>query len=66
MLSACYTGTICSILAIIFGCIGISKARRGLADNLGVALAGVLLGIVGVGLMLMIIAFVVVMAATTS
>jgi hypothetical protein len=37
-----------SILAIIFGSIGIQRANRGLATNRGVAVAGLVLGIIGV------------------
>ncbi|MFJ9522048.1 DUF4190 domain-containing protein [Kitasatospora sp. NPDC101801] len=36
-----------SLLAVIFGGIGLSYARRGLATNRGMALAGVLLGVAG-------------------
>jgi hypothetical protein len=40
-------GPIASILAIIFGRIGMNKAKQGLATNGGVAKAGFWLGIVG-------------------
>lgn len=43
-------GTIGSILAIIFGKIGMNKADQGLANNRGVAKAGFILGIVGLAL----------------
>ncbi|MDD2859068.1 MAG: DUF4190 domain-containing protein [Candidatus Nanopelagicales bacterium] len=41
-------GTIGSILAIIFGRIGMKKADQGLATNRGSAKAGFILGIVGI------------------
>lgn len=41
-------GTIGSILAIVFGRIGMNKAKKGLATNGGVAKAGFWLGIAGV------------------
>jgi uncharacterized membrane protein len=43
-------GTIGSVLAIIFGKIGMNKADQGLANNRGVAKAGFVLGIVGLAL----------------
>ena len=43
-------GIIGSILAIVFGKIGMDKADQGLADNRGVAKAGFVLGIIGVAL----------------
>lgn len=36
-----------SILAIVFGILGRNKAKQGLADNKGVATAGLVLGIIG-------------------
>lgn len=41
-------GIIGSILAIIFGKIGMDRADQGLANNRGVAKAGFVLGIIGV------------------
>lgn len=41
-------GTIGSILAIVFGRIGMKRADQGLATNRGTAKAGVVLGTVGV------------------
>jgi hypothetical protein len=41
-------GTVGSILAIIFGRIGMKKADQGLATNRGAAKAGFILGIVGI------------------
>ncbi len=54
-------GVIGSILAIVFGKIGMDKADQGLADNRGVAKAGFVLGIIGVvlfalGLIILLIA----------
>ncbi|MFD7663842.1 DUF4190 domain-containing protein [Streptomyces sp. NPDC059788] len=39
-----------ALLAVIFGCIGVSQARKGLATNRAMALAGAILG--GVGLLI--------------
>lgn len=55
-------GTIGSILAVIFGKIGMNKADQGLATNRGSAKAGFVLGIIGlaltgVGLLLWFVAF---------
>ena len=55
-------GTIGSILAVIFGKIGMNRADQGLANNRGVAKAGFILGIIGlalsaVGLIVWLIAF---------
>ena len=57
-------GTIGTILAIIFGKIGMNKAEQGLATNGGAAKAGFILGIVGavltaIGIVVWIIAMVV-------
>ena len=41
-------GTIGSILAIVFGWLGMKKAKQGLATNAGQAKAGFILGIVGI------------------
>ncbi|MEU2249454.1 DUF4190 domain-containing protein [Streptomyces sp. NPDC019224] len=41
-------GVILGILALVFGVIGRGRARRGEADNGGVALAGIILGSVGI------------------
>ena len=43
-------GTVGSILAIVFGKIGMNKADQGLATNRGSAKAGFILGIVGIAL----------------
>lgn len=55
-------GTIGSILAVIFGKIGMNRADQGLANNRGVAKAGFILGIIGlalsaVGLIVWLVAF---------
>ncbi|MBK9740823.1 MAG: DUF4190 domain-containing protein [Actinobacteria bacterium] len=57
-------GTIGSILAIIFGKIGMNKAKQGLATNGGVAKAGFWLGIVGLILSVLGIILAVVLIAT--
>lgn len=43
-------GTVGSILAIVFGKIGMNKADQGLATNRGAAKAGFILGIIGIAL----------------
>ncbi len=43
-------GTVGSVLAIVFGKIGMNKADQGLANNRGAAKAGFVLGIVGLAL----------------
>lgn len=40
-----YVAPVCAILAIIFGAIGISRAKRGAASNRGQAKAGLVCGI---------------------
>lgn len=57
-------GLIPSVLAIIFGKIGMTKADQGVANNRGSAKAGFILGIVGIalaliGLLVVIVLFVV-------
>jgi uncharacterized membrane protein len=57
-------GTIGTILAIVFGKIGMNKAEQGLATNGGSAKAGFILGIIGavltvIGIVIYIIVFVV-------
>lgn len=65
LIGCVYGGFILSILAIIFGKIGMNKARRGEANNVGVAKAGFILGIVGVSISVAILAIVVIVAAST-
>jgi len=43
-------GTVGSVLAIVFGKIGMNKADQGMATNRGAAKAGFILGIVGLAL----------------
>jgi len=57
-------GTVGTILAIVFGKIGMNKAEQGLATNGGAAKAGFILGIIGavltvIGIIVWIIAVVV-------
>ena len=62
-------GPIGTVLAIVFGYIGMQKAKQGLATNGGVAKAGFILGIVGAGLSVLVFFFwlvIVVAAGTTS
>ncbi|MDI3405982.1 DUF4190 domain-containing protein [Streptomyces cavernicola] len=57
-------GVILGVLALIFGLIGLSKARKGMATNKGVALTGTILG--GVAIVLSIVWLVVVVMAVKS
>jgi uncharacterized membrane protein len=60
-------GTIGSILAIIFGKMGMNKADQGLATNRGSAKAGFVLGIIGLILAVIgTIIYIVVIAAAVS
>jgi uncharacterized membrane protein len=60
-------GTIGSILAIIFGKMGMNKADQGLATNRGSAKAGFVLGIVGLALTVVgIIVWIIVFAAAAA
>jgi uncharacterized membrane protein len=43
-----FAGVILGVLAIIFGNIGMNRAKRGEATNGGMAKAGLILGIIGV------------------
>ncbi|MDI3387262.1 DUF4190 domain-containing protein [Streptomyces sp. B-S-A8] len=54
-------GVILGVLALIFGLIGLSKARKGMATNKGVALSGTVLG--GVAIVLSVVWLVVVVLA---
>ncbi|MET9465874.1 DUF4190 domain-containing protein [Streptomyces sp. NPDC006544] len=45
---SCYGGILFGIPAVIFGVLGRGKAKRGEADNDGMALAGVITGAVGI------------------
>lgn len=56
-------GTIGSVLAIIFGKIGMNKADQGLANNRGVAKAGFVLGIIGLALTAIGIVIAIIVAA---
>jgi uncharacterized membrane protein len=49
-------GIILGILAIIFGSVGLSRAKRGEATNRGAATAGLVLGIVAVALLVLLLA----------
>lgn len=58
---------IASVLAIIFGRIGMTRADRGLANNRGAAKAGFILGIIGVSLAVIgLIIWIAVLASTPS
>ena len=46
-LVTCWGAVVPSVLAIIFGKIGMTKADQGLANNRGMAKAGFILGIIG-------------------
>jgi hypothetical protein len=47
-------GLISDVLAVVFGALGLGKAREG-APNGGLAKAGLILGLVGLGLLLLIL-----------
>ena len=47
-------GLISDVLAVVFGALGMSKAREG-APNGGLAKAGLILGLVGLGLLLLLL-----------
>ena len=46
-------GIVLNILAVIFGGVGLGRAKSGVATNRGAALAGLILGIVGLALLLL-------------
>jgi hypothetical protein len=48
-------GLICDVLAIVFGALGRTKAREGSAGNASLATAGMILGLVGLGLLLLLV-----------
>lgn len=64
LLLLCYLGVPCSILAIIFGALGMKLADRGAADNGGMAKAGFILGLVGIGLLIAWIALFVILGVS--
>ncbi|WP_328301070.1 DUF4190 domain-containing protein [Streptomyces sp. NBC_00435] len=45
---SCYLGLLFGVPAVIFGVLGRGKAKRGEADNEGMALAGIITGAVGI------------------
>ncbi|WP_327278812.1 MULTISPECIES: DUF4190 domain-containing protein [unclassified Streptomyces] len=55
----CYLGLLFAVPALVFGILGRGKARRGEADNGPMALAGIILGAVGIVLSLLMIALVI-------
>lgn len=59
-------GIIGSILAIIFGRIGMKRAEQGLATNGGAAKAGFILGIIGVAVSVVVFIIVLVASASSS
>lgn len=65
-LVTCWIGVIPSVLAIIFGSIGMKKADQGLANNRGLAKAGFILGIIGAAIWAVFIVVVIIGAATSS
>jgi O-antigen ligase len=50
-------GVVLGVLALIFGVLGRSRAKRGEATNGGVSVAGIVLGIIGVIIAIALIAF---------
>ena len=61
-LVTCWVGLVPAILAIVFGRIGMVRADRGEASNKGMATAGFIMGIVGVGVWVLFIVLVIVLA----
>lgn len=60
-------GTVGSILAVVFGKMGMTKAEQGLANNYGTAKAGFILGIVGLVLSgIGLIIWIIIVAAAAS
>ncbi|MFD9301129.1 DUF4190 domain-containing protein [Streptomyces sp. NPDC060048] len=57
---SCYLGLLFGVPAVIFGVLGRGKAKRGEADNGGMALAGIITGSVGIVISCVFIAFVIV------
>lgn len=53
--------TLCAVPAVICGHMGMKKADRGEADNRGVAQAGLILGYIGIGFMVLAIIYLIVM-----
>ncbi|MGW1772584.1 DUF4190 domain-containing protein [Streptomyces sp. NPDC002104] len=54
---SCYLGLLFGVPAVIFGVLARGKAKRGEADNGGMALAGIITGAVGIVISLVWIAF---------
>ena len=55
-----------SILAIIFGAIGLKRVKRGEANNRGMALAGLWLGIAGIALSFIVVVVIGVLMAASN
>lgn len=55
-----------SILAIIFGAIGLKRVKRGEANNRGMALAGLWLGIAGVALSFIVVVVIGILMAASN
>ncbi|AWZ04371.1 MULTISPECIES: DUF4190 domain-containing protein [unclassified Streptomyces] len=56
----CYLGLLFGVPAVIFGVLGRGKAKRGEADNGGMALAGIITGAVGIAISCLMIVLIVV------
>lgn len=50
-----YLGVILGVLAIIFGGVGLARAKRGEATNRGAAMAGLVLGIIAIALLVLLV-----------
>ena len=59
-------GIIGSILALVFGRIGLKRVEAGQATNAGAAKAGVILGIIGIAIQVIALIVIVILAATGS
>lgn len=59
-------GIVPAVLGIVFGSIGLARARRGVASNRGQALTGVITGSIGVALFALIVSLVAVTGSSTA
>ncbi|MFE3580394.1 DUF4190 domain-containing protein, partial [Streptomyces vinaceus] len=55
----CYLGVLFGVPALVFGILGRKKAQRGEADNGPMALAGIILGAIGIVISLLMIGLVI-------
>jgi hypothetical protein len=55
---AYWVGVVLGVLAIVFGGVGLARAKSGIATNRSAALAGLILGIVGIAAFFLLVALV--------